>query len=204
MKRVKQGLAARRRARRSGYTLVEVLMAISILIFGILSILALHRLTLRGNMHAREMTTATQLASTWIERLQMDSAAFSYQPATQTFAFTGARWLSLTTVTAPGNAPNWITPARTIDGQGATFDYFGRDTADAGQMYYCTNIRLQWVLFRQAMRADVRVWWLRHGGEAVETGLGACGAGTAPNAITLRAPRDIHAVYASTIIRWTR
>ena len=121
-----------------------------------------------------------------------------------TFAFTGARWLSLTTVTAPGNAPNWITPARTIDGQGATFDYFGRDTADAGQMYYCTNIRLQWVLFRQAMRADVRVWWLRHGGEAVETGLGACGAGTAPNAITLRAPRDIHAVYASTIIRWTR
>lgn len=193
---------ARARRRRRGYTLVEVMIAIAILIFGVLSVLGLHRLTMRGNMQAREMTTATQIASTWLDRLQMDTAGFEYFPTTQTHSFTGTRWLSDATVPAVGTAPRWFVPTRALDGSGPTFDYFGRDTTAAADMYYCVNLRFQWVMRNQAIRADVRVWWLRSGTTVDSTGLTSCGAGTDPETIGLRAPRDIHAVYGTSIVRW--
>jgi hypothetical protein len=42
------------------------------------------------------------------------------------------------------------------------FDYAGNDvTSVNGAVFYCASIRLGWVYFGRAMRADVRVWWPR-------------------------------------------
>ena len=48
----------------------------------------------------------------------------------------------------------------------ANFDYYGRDTAIATEMHFCTNTRLSWLYVGRSMRADVRVWWLRREGGA--------------------------------------
>ncbi len=193
-----------KRARRAGYTLIEVMVAVAVLTVGAMSILALNAAAIRGNMAARELSTATQVASVWLERLQMDATRFRgtrLQRRTPT-ALTNTYWLR--NVPPVGTAPTWFTPvvpaATTFF---PNFDFYGVGTNVAANQHYCTNIRLAWVHDSNSIRADVRVWWLRRSPQAVTTGLGSCAPGIDPNTLSGRAPRDIHVVQASTVVRWT-
>ncbi|MDQ3031725.1 MAG: prepilin-type N-terminal cleavage/methylation domain-containing protein [Myxococcota bacterium] len=190
---------------RAGYTLIEVMMAVAVMTAGAVGIMALHQATMRGNLDARQVATATHLASTWVERLQRDATGWSQaaRPGTTVvppLMLANTRYLNL--VPALGAAPTWLVPGPSTATESASFDHWGRDTVIAGQMEYCTNVRLQWVYVGQAMRADVRVWWARHNPSVVGgAGLANCGAGLDPNTLTNRL-RDVRFVYASTVIRW--
>ena len=91
------------------------------------------------------------------------------------------------------------------------FDWFGRDVdpANPGDIRYCTHINTRWVVVDQVARVDVRTFWYRRGdGAAGNTNqdlFPGCGAngGEAPVTAELAAasPR-VHAVYASTLVRW--
>lgn len=197
-------MAARRRSRRGrqdGYTLIEVMMALAVLAAGAVGVLGIHQAVMRGNYEARQVATATHIASTWIERLQRDAVGWSrggpgitFSPATD---LARTRWLR--SVPARDGAPAWFVPAA-AGNMRATFDHFGRDTAVGGDMRYCTNVRLQWVYEGQAMRADVRVWWTRNTPAARVGAFAACNGG---NLETLGTRvRDIGFVNASTVIRW--
>lgn len=59
----------RLRRARAGFTLIEVLVAVSLLGFSLLVMFGYHRQALRSNMHARRMTDCTYLAQTQMERL---------------------------------------------------------------------------------------------------------------------------------------
>lgn len=189
------------RRKTDGYTLVEVMMALAVLATGAVGILGIHQAVMRGNYEARQVATATNIASTWIERLQRDAVGWSrggpsitFSPATDLLQ---TRWLR--SVPARDAAPTWFVPAAAGD-QRATFDHFGRDTAATDEMRYCTNVRLQWVYFGQAMRADVRVWWTRRTPSAQVGGLAGCNGGNLETLHTRR--RDVGFVNASTVIRW--
>lgn len=194
----------RARRSRAGYTLIEVMMAVAVLAAGAVGIMALQQATMRGNLEARQIATATHLAQTWIERLQRDSVGWSAGGPTVVFGPTIlARTQYLNRVPARGAAPTWFVPVPPVAGtESASFDHWGRDTRVAAQMAYCTNVRLQWVYQTQAMRADVRVWWARTGPSANTTGLAGCGGGLDPNTLTNRLS-DVRFVYASTVLRWT-
>lgn len=195
----------RRRRARAGYTLIEVMMAVAVMTAGAVGIMALHQATMRGNLDARQVATATHLASTWVERLQRDAIGWSQgaRPGTTVpnpLMLVNTRYLNQ--VPALGVAPTWFVPGPSTATESSSFDHWGRDTIDAAQMEYCTNVRLQWVYVGQAMRADVRVWWARHNPSAVGgAALASCAAGTDPNTLTNRL-RDVRFVYASTVIRW--
>jgi len=195
-------MRARRRARRQdGYTLVEVMMALAVLTTGAVGILGIHQAVMRGNFEARRVATATHIASTWIERLQRDAVGWSrggpsitFTPATD---LAQTRWLR--SVPARDAVPIWFVPTA-AGNQRATFDHFGQDTAVTADMRYCTNVRLQWVYFGQAMRADVRVWWTRSTPSAQIAAFAGCNGGDLETLGTR--VRDIGFVNASTVIRW--
>ena len=160
----------------------------------------------RGNMEAREMTTATQLTQRWVERLRRD--ALNWTASSRTISpILLANTTYLNTVPNPGTAALWATPIPTpISTETANFDYYGRDTTDTREMRYCTNIRLEWLYTGRSMRADVRVWWLRRVSgtatpDASRAALGQCGPGIDPNTLTNN--WSVRMTYASTVIRWT-
>lgn len=196
-----------RRARRAGYTLVEVMMAIAVMTAGALAVMALHQVTTFGNMQSRQLTTATQAAQTWVERLQRDSINWTTGGPTADRSLGGlntalARTTYLRSVARPGAAATWSVPAPALATESWAFDHFGRDTRIAADMRFCTNVRLQWVYPAQAMRADVRVWYMRsHTGIDVTPFVG-CAAGTDPNTLTAQL-QSLSFVYTSTVLRWT-
>lgn len=196
-----------RRNRRAGYTIIEVMMAIGVLTAGAVGIMALIQASTRGNMEARQMSTGTMLASRWVERLRRDGLNWtrSTQVADPTL-FNQTQYFD-GNVPAAGTAPAWFVPVPdATSGETANFDYYGQDTTDPVQMRYCTNVRLEWLYLGNAVRADVRVWWLRNesgigAADATRTQLAQCAPGVAPDALT----NDfrVRMAYASTIIRYT-
>lgn len=181
-------------------------MAIGVLTAGAVGVMALQQAATRGNMSAREMTTGSQLAQRWIERLRRDRLRWT----------SGTRVVPvpvllldnttyLQNVAPVSDAPQWFVPTPEVgSGESASFDFYGVDTTTATEMYYCTNVRLQWLYPGRAMRADVRVWWARRGSGSDVAGapleLNGCAAGVDPN--TLTGNRRTRMVYASTVLRY--
>lgn len=191
---------------RAGYTLIEIMMAVGVLTAGSVAIMAMHQAATRGNMEARQMTTANQVAQRWVERLRRDAlnwtqAANVHSPTLLT------RTTYLSSVPAPGTAPAWFVPVpAATSGETAGFDFYGNDIAGGAAPYYCTNVRLEWLYPGQAMRADVRVWWVRRiagtaGAPASTSTLYNCAPGVDPN--TLTGNRSLRMVYTSTVIRFS-
>ncbi len=196
----------RRRAqspRKQGYSVIEVMMAMAVMSVGAVGILAMQQASTRGNMFAREITTATSITRTWIERARRDAVSWRAR---------GAGGLATTTmlVAAPVTGEGtWITPTPTLAGESRGFDYFGRETAVAADMHYCVNVRYAWA-GTDALRVDVRTWWHRRAGGTDtaarnENFLRECPIGQeAAVTAALDSTRVLSAVQASTVVRWTQ
>lgn len=186
----------RRRRRSSAFTLIEVMVAVAVMTVGAVGIMALQQAATRGNMEARQMSTATQVARIWLERLQRDALLWNSQgvPA-------GTRYL--TNAPAAGNAPGvWFSPIAVTAPSGHldsyAFDYFGNDTLQQGSMVYCAQVRLQWIVFGDTLKAEVRAFWPRRGRPQ---NTGNCGFGNSGGVTADIDAFNLHAVYASTLIR---
>jgi hypothetical protein len=161
----------------------------------------------RGNMEARQMTTANQVAQQWIERLRRDSLNWTQGNIVANPVLL-QRTTYLQNVAPQGTVPPWFVPTPAIAGETANFDYYGNDLASptsAGTPTYCTNVRLEWLYPGRVMRADVRVWWMRRLGGSGTAPAGAatlvnCAPGVNPN--TLTGNPLLHMIYASTVIRF--
>ena len=196
----RQGRAPRRSRRAlGGYTMVEVMMAMALLTAGAAGIFALQQAAINGNAEARQMSIATTVTRTWLERLKRDALNWNTGGAIAT-ALPLARTRYLLNVPAVGTSPTWMTPAVFADSR-ASYDHYGREIALGGDVRYCAQYRLEWVNAGQAMRADVRVWWHRRGN------VGAAAANLSPNCgvgaeTAIGNDIRIRSVSASTVIRW--
>lgn len=195
--------AEKRRARRrsrGGWTLVEVMMSMAILVAGGAGILALQQATTDGNLEARQMTTATTIARTWVERLKRDTLLWTAGGNGITFADL-SRTLFLQAVPPPSTAPVWGTPVPPdLTVESYAFDYFGADALpSAPTVTYCAQDRLQWVSAGQTIRADVRVWWFRRGAPGMRWA--NCGVGSET---LIGNATHVHTVTTSVLLHWTR
>lgn len=171
--------------RRRGYTAVELLMAISIFAIGVSGIIAMQKVTVGANKHARDLSIATHIAQAWLEQLSADAAAWNHPSSQNTVSdLADTTWLK-------GVANNqWFRPA--YDGTrvfGAGFDALGNPVSDAnpGDAVFCAHIRLSW-LYPEAsgnglIRTEVRVFWLRDGQGAPVGNQPICAVATAPAAV---------------------
>lgn len=195
---------------RRGYTIIELLMAVSVLAIGISGIIALQKVTSVANRQAKDLAIATHIAQTWQERLNADAARWNHpspvRAGTRDIA-TDTVWLRLVE-TSPGA---WIQPAfDAVLAQGPAFDALGNQVnhvVNPRQAKFCTHIRLSWLYADDSprignglVRAEVRVFWLRPNGRESLVPNGICDPTTAAN-ILGQQTNDFHFVYATSAIR---
>lgn len=173
-------------------------MAIAVMTVGAVGMMGLQSVATRGNSFARQMTVATEITESWLERLQRD----------------GLRWTrqgTPTTTTYFGTVPRaWFTPVPRDDRESYARNFMGQETRTADNMHFCTNVQLNWVQTGDTLRAEVRTWWHRRG-TGTDSAAGHsrlwenCARGmelrvtNELNAATSR----LHVVQASTLIRWS-
>lgn len=201
----------RKRAARRGFTFVELLMSLVVFAIGVTGVIAMQKVTLTSNQHARDLSIGTQVAQAFMDQLRADAVAWNHpSKALATSDLADTIWL--------GNvgeaSTSWVLPAySTALKFGPAFDVQGQpvDMTLPGQndaVKYCTHIRLSWlydptdvvsVVGNGLMRAEVRVFWLRDG-QPWPANQPICGAGLDPNSVAGDASR-YHFVYNVSAIR---
>ncbi|MFW5739929.1 MAG: type IV pilus modification PilV family protein [Myxococcota bacterium] len=195
---------ARRRSR--GSTVIEVLMAISVLAVGASGIIAMQKVTTVANRNAKNLEIANEIARTWVERLQADAMLWNHpSPAITQPDLGDTQWLSQ--VTDPSTLV-WFRPE---DGTENLYGVHYATGADdrSGDLNgpFCVNIRLSWLRQNAMMRAEVRVYWLRDGIQPHKDDLSEevpnpmCGAAASPAPPVEGAQDVFHYVYVTTALR---
>lgn len=187
----------RRSRKNEGFTLIEVMMSLAILVVGAVGILSLQGAATRGNIAGRQMSAATQRTSVWVERLRRDSLFWQrpgnpigVAPASQYLTQVGGDWF----------VPQSLDPTETA-GAGWT----GDDLATGDEaVHYCTHLRLSWAVPNQSIRADVRTYWSKPQGQQHELVANGCALGTEGVVSTdlASAAPDLSVVYGSALLRW--
>jgi len=157
-------MSRRRFQRQAGFTLLEVMMALTVLAIGMLGVVALQASTIGSTQDAQMFTVANSVARTWVQRLQRDAARWNH-PSTYsaTDDIGDTVWLKKVGATP---TPQWFRPGKPgvtdpiEPGASAAFDLYGRDVKmdDPDNSIYCTHLRLR-RLYPDLIRAEVRVFW---------------------------------------------
>ena len=191
-------MTALRKTRRDGYTLIEVMMAVGVLMVGAVGIFAMQQASTRANVEARQMTVANNVARTWAERLRRDQ--IHWRASGGGVALAQTDYLQL--VPAGMEPGPWITPEPVLPQESYGFDWYGRDTRAEAEITYCTNIKLRWLQLDDAIRADIRVWWVRNRSGDARV-IEACAPGAEADATAEIGPGlALRAVHLSTILHW--
>lgn len=187
--------AFRQRRSQRGYTLVEIMMALAILMVAMLGIFTMQKAALSANMHARSSGLAQHLARAWAAQLELD--------ATQWRATKAGNW-----VNGVGEGA-WARPAYVASRNfGASFDALGnplKDTDDPTLARFCTNVRLtplpldsMGMAGNGVLRAEIRIFWVRDGASPKWA---FCTEDTAQTAQLGMQPEVYQFVYVTTAIR---
>lgn len=149
----------RARSAERGYTVVELVMSLAVMVVGVAGVIAMQGVTAASNRHARDLAVATHIGQAWLDMLATESSLW-----TEKDSLARTTWLARVDSEA-----SWFRPAfsSTLN-FGAAFDPLGnaveltnlaRDTA------YCVDLRLLRLEDSSAgaglIRAEVRVYWRR-------------------------------------------
>lgn len=202
-----------RRSRRlaAGFTLLEVMMALTVLAIGMLGVVALQGATIGATQDAQQFSIANSVARTWLQRLQRDAQRWNHPSAFRTDSdlTTDTAFLNMVSATTP----MWTRPNESPLEPGASpaFDRMGNDIPLADPRFpdavYCAHLRLR-QLYPDMIKAEVRVLWkkrrLGNGTAYAALGLtsGVCTAGT--EAAVGADTANFHWVYAVTGITKSR
>jgi prepilin-type N-terminal cleavage/methylation domain-containing protein len=195
----------------SGFTLVEVMIAIGIMTVGSLGILAMHNAVSAANRTANEMNTALAITERWMERVDRDGLSWS-EEGSNSAALAGTDYLSKLAGAVPDT--DWFTPSPVSSDESYAFDYMGDDGPNRGPTKYCVNLRMSWLREGSSARVDIRTFWFREGfmpGGATHPKWVAgsdfrsadCDAATADGWDLGEAP-NVNVIFASTVVRWLR
>jgi prepilin-type N-terminal cleavage/methylation domain-containing protein len=165
-----------RRARASsrdarGYTIVEVLLAMTVLTIGAAGAISMQKAAIQGNLDARKTDIAANIARMWMERIQRDSMSWtSSNPSNLSNAAllgnattTVNKWFLpfLSAYATPGSGFGSVSPG---------FDMLGRDVpsqAGLANSFFCVHLRETWLaqnttpVTNSLLRVELRVVWPR-------------------------------------------
>ena len=218
-------LASARRTRRprswraaAGYTAVEVMIGITLVSIGAAAVISMQRGAIQANLDARKMDMANSIAREWLERLRRDSMLWTLpspvMPTGNNYA--SSKLLSTYLAYNSNTTTGWVYPnaylatAAVPDGVSVGFDILGRDlmptdivgtNAKPSAAVFCVNIRLNWLVLNQLIRAEVRVFWRRQLYVAPAK-VDWCNVADASDATAINGnTAEYHFVYAATAIR---
>lgn len=161
------GETLEKRARARGYTVVEVMSAMTLFAIGAAGVIGMLRVTIQGGADARNFDIATNIAREWQHRLQRDALLWT-QPnsVVNTSNIDNTLWLDAANIGAGWRVPV-VGPE--VPGYSAAFDLLGHDINPASNdRIFCVHYRLGWIADSNGganltglLRAEVRVVWAR-------------------------------------------
>lgn len=187
-----------RRARRRGYTVVEVMSAMTLFAIGAAGVIGMQRAIVQGGIDARSFDMASNIAREWQHRLQRDALQWTTPDSTTTASnIDNTLWLKSSNIDGTWKVPA-VGPNNQIAGYSAAFDILGHDIKpDSADRMYCVQYRLAWIASQDGpaplLRAEIRVFWSR-----LEYGPAACDDTTVSSATN---QNKYHFVNVTTAIR---
>ena len=147
--------------RSSGFTLLEVMMALTVLAIGMLGMVALQTSTVTATQQANQFAIANSIARTWVSRLQRDAQRWNHPSkyVASSDLTTDTVWLARATDTAGWFRPVISATLEPLSSPG--FDMYGNDlpAASMANAVYCTHLRLRQLYPNSMIQAEVRVFW---------------------------------------------
>jgi type IV pilus assembly protein PilV len=159
----------------AGYTVVELLMSLTVLALGASGVIAMQRVTLESNRYAKNLALATRVGEAWADQLHADAARW-----TLTSPLTNTTWLKEVGLTCNQTAgvKTWFRPEWNSDRKfGPAFDALGNPvdlgtTTPDSFTQFCVHLQLAWLhcsvpplgggaMGNGIIRAEVRVIWRR-------------------------------------------
>ncbi len=191
-----------------GYTFVELMMAIAVMVIGLGGIIAMQQITVASNMNAKNVAMATHLAQAWLDELTAESSQWNGRDD-----FGATVWLRAVGSEA-GQPASWLLPAYDAARNfGPAFDARGNPVPQTrwdSDAQYCTHLRLTWLNPQQQantqgtglIRAEVRVLWRRYGARGFSGPVPAHACDLDPAAFDRPETRRwFHVVYLATALR---
>jgi Tfp pilus assembly protein PilV len=209
-------LLSRLRSAR-GYTAVEVLLAMTVLLIGSASVMSMQKASIQGNLDARKLDLANSIAHDWLERLAADATTWTLPATNVTGASNAGNTLWVGNAAYPYSQPFLpLIPgaAAAAESQSPAFDILGRGltAGNAAGAVFCVHVNLvplSWDTMAPPnpliIRATVLVFWPKQLVNSGAVPAGYCTTGTVldPAAAEAASPGTWHLVYATTAIRRT-
>ena len=188
-----------------GYTIVELLMSLSVLAIGVSGVIAMQRVTLETNRYAKDLAIATRIAEAWTDQLTTDGSLWTVNAAGAS-TLPNTTWLNAATL---GTTGTWALPAYSAPlGFGPAFGALGQPLDPAGHpelAQFCAHIRLAYLhsdtlptVGNGVIRAQVRVFWRRNDQAASTAVANICAVTPATLDTDIGA---FHVIYLTTSIR---
>jgi len=179
-------MAYRRTRRARGFSLLELMITVSITTMGFVALLTLQTSTMRGMNNTRHLIQATSLGENFLEQLRLEFMAWTDNPGEDLTNDTNFPHLaglptdaaatagSMSVTAGVDNAPGWVNADK--DGgsdrrvsvvgdrhpfgfnQGIRAAMITPGSEDIEQPY-CMRYRLTWLIPGRAIRAEVEVAW---------------------------------------------
>jgi len=195
-------LGASRRAAKRAYTVVELMMALALFAVGATGVLAMQRVTIESNTHARDVSTANRIGAAWLDQLRLDATMWNHPSELDPNSdLADTLWLKSVATPAVWALPNPVYYQKRD--WGAAFDALGRPVADptSDAVRYCAHLRLAALSPASSaygrIRATVRVVWRRAGADQTVPFCTADSVATVSQASSLP---NFHFVYHTTVI----
>jgi hypothetical protein len=186
------------------------MLALGLFTVGVSGIIAMQKLTVVSNQHAKNLAIATHAAEAWLDQLAADATLWnSPTKAGEAEDISDTVWVE------NAGSGEWFLPAWDADRDfGRGFDALGAPIEEEGDARYCTHVRLTPLYNANGVaadtakaratlagnglvRAEVRVFWLRDGAQPIA---GACSEVGTIDAVA--AATDVyHRVYKVSAVR---
>ena len=191
------------RKQQRGYTAVEVMMALTLLLIGAVGVMSMQQAAVQGNTDAREMDVASSIARAWLERVQRDATLWTPSPVT----IVPPANISSAVLVNENITGKWFVPKSRLslsgsqnDVESPAFDVLGQDvdSLTAPGIRYCVNLRITPLTADQTMlRVEARVFWPRNLTVAPDPNF----CNQAPSPALDGDVTKYHFVYAATAVR---
>jgi len=199
--------SARRRASARGYTVVEVLLSMTVLAIGASAVMSMQKAAMQANLDARKIDMANSIARMWVERIRRDAMQWTLPSPANAAGnnFANAQLLQYATTTGGWQLPTAY--ANQTPPVSPGFDILGRDIANASGTtvpppVFCVHVQETYMFTdttntgNNLIRADVRVVWVR----GINPGAtNPCAQSVATAA--LPSPQLYQSLYMTTVVR---
>jgi hypothetical protein len=182
-------------------------MSLSVLAFGVSGVIAMQKVTVATNRHAKDLAIATRVAEAWADQLAADASTwFSDQAGNTTRASTD--WLQLAD---PAQTTQWFIPAYSpARAFGPAFSALGAPVdpnVGAKLEQFCVHLRFAFLHDEKlptpgngVIRAQIRVFWPR---EDLRDALPSGNLCSLSDADITDRMNLFHVVYLTTAVRQT-